>query len=90
MLASTKSGCTEICCRIFWIVLMLLAFGMFCFLIIETTSKLAADTIVLELSKEEIPINSIHFPAVTICPQMFHEAYMPHFDRKYYTESDDK
>jgi Amiloride-sensitive sodium channel len=37
---------------------------------VETTLKFLEDKIVIELSREEVPISSIPFPAVTICPEV--------------------
>ena len=69
---------------------MAVASSMFCYLMVETTLKFVEDKIVLELSSEEVPISSIPFPAVTICPQVYHEEDFSMFGRKFYAPSDEK
>jgi Amiloride-sensitive sodium channel len=68
-----------------WMVFMLLAFFILCFLTFETTSKFLDEKIVLQLSSREVSISEIPFPAVTICPQfinknLFQQADLDLFD----------
>jgi Amiloride-sensitive sodium channel len=64
--------------------------GMFFYLATETTTKFLSNKIVLRLSEKEVLIRDIPFPAVTMCPQIFNENFLSHFDRKTYTSSDEK
>jgi Amiloride-sensitive sodium channel len=50
---------------------MIFALGIFSFLMTEMTSKFFEDKIILELSREEVAIKEVPFPAITICPQIF-------------------
>lgn len=69
---------------------MLLAILIFCLLLVKTTNKFIADKIVLELSKEETSISVVPFPAFTVCPEVFHENYLPNFEKEFNVPSDDK
>lgn len=77
-------------CRIFWMLLMLLSSGVFCFLIARATAKFNSDEIVMELSRKEVSIRDIPFPAIAMCPQIFRDDHLPGFDQELYTPSDDK
>lgn len=76
--------------RIFWISLMCLAFGAFCHLLVETTEKFLSDKIILQLSKDEVSIKDIPFPAMTICPQIFEVSSFSKFDRQSFIPSNSK
>jgi Amiloride-sensitive sodium channel len=69
---------------------MAVASSMFCYLMLEMTLKFVEDKIVLELSREEISISKIPFPAVTFCPQVYHEKNFTIFGRNFYAPSDEK
>ena len=69
---------------------MVLASVVFGFLIFETTLNFFESKVVLELSRKEIPIEDIPFPAVTICPQLFNIDDLQGFSTGNFTVSDDK
>lgn len=77
-------------CRIFWVLSMLIAFVMFCFLIVETTNKFTADKIVLDISRKEVPIADIPFPAITVCTQSFRDHNLPTFNWTSYNPPNDE
>jgi Amiloride-sensitive sodium channel len=64
---------------------------MFSYLIFETTTKFLEGKIILELSREELHISGVPFPAVTVCPQVFFEKNLPQtVDWKTFNLSSDK
>jgi hypothetical protein len=56
---------------------MLFAFATLGFLVFVKTNEYLKQKIVLEPSHSEVAVDSIPFPAVTICPQLIEAEYLP-------------
>jgi Amiloride-sensitive sodium channel len=55
---------------------------MFCVLMLKTTNKLWSDKIVITTSTEPILIQTIPFPAVTVCPQIVSDTLLQTFENE--------
>jgi Amiloride-sensitive sodium channel len=76
--------------RVFWMLLMVLSFSIFCFLFFKTTNKFMEDKVIIDLSRVEIPIGDIPFPAVTLCPDVSINEKFKTFDLELFDPEDDK
>nr|CAI5824716.1 unnamed protein product [Callosobruchus analis] len=56
------------CEKCFWVVLILVAIAVCCVLISRILLRYMSSPIIVSFSTKELPINTIPFPAVTICP----------------------
>jgi Amiloride-sensitive sodium channel len=65
-------------------------FVAFVFMTVKVTSKFLEGKIVLELSRNEVSIKDIPFPAVTICPQIVTGEKLPTFNQTWSAASDDQ
>lgn len=65
-------------------------FVAFVFMTEKVTSKFLEGKIVLELSRNEVSIKDIPFPAVKICPQIVIEEKFPTFNHTWSAASDDQ
>lgn len=52
----------------------------FCVLIYKTSTMYARDKIILDLSKKQMSVTEILFPALTVCPQFIDEKLLAKFE----------
>lgn len=68
--------------RVFWFVAFLIATYFLCWLMFQVTETFVSDNIVIEFSNTELSVGEVPFPAITICPEVFHKDLLEMFDEE--------